>query len=131
MSRYVVDNSLRAIAKEVIEENENLSNLVDIFPAIAFQYCDEEKKSNGKVVYADTEKVKPKYSALLPFFFIITFYEPSCANLDEDILKRLMYHELLHIGYDGDKMWVISHDLEDFRDVVGKWGINWIGGDKA
>ena len=78
-------------------------------------------------MYADTELVKEKLRGFLPYEFIITFYEPACADMDEEHLKRLMYHELKHVGFDGsDKFRIRPHDIEDFRACIDKWGYDWI-----
>ena len=124
---FYASELLRDIAQEVIDENENLSHLKGILPGIAFQYSTEAKKNGKKVIYADTEKVKDKYKALLPYYFIITFYEPNVSELDDELLHVLMYHELRHVGWDGERCSIIPHDIEDFKDIIDKFGTSWIG----
>ena len=41
------------------------------------------------------------------------------------------YAELLHVGIDadengGERYSVRPHDLEDFRECVDRWGVDWI-----
>jgi len=123
---YRIDNGLRELAEKVVEENGNLTSLKEILPGIVFMYNTETKRSGKKVVYADTEKVKDKYRALIPYYFIITFYEPNTADLDEECMKVLMYHELRHVGWDGENCTIIPHDIEDFKDIIDKYGTSWM-----
>ena len=127
MTTYEQSERLAKIAAKVIAEHDNLNHLDDPECRIAYQTSDQAKKSNGKIVYADTERVKDKYKALMPYDFVITFYWPNCENLTEDKLEKLMYHELRHVGFTGDGTFtIIPHDVEDFRDVLDKWGFDWI-----
>ncbi|MCD8117190.1 MAG: hypothetical protein LUE21_08795 [Oscillospiraceae bacterium] len=127
MAKYERSESLEKIAKKVIAENDIFCHLDSECCRIAYQTCDSSKSSNGKTVYADTEKVKDKLKGLLPFDFIITFYEDS-LELSDESKEKLMYHELRHIGFEPDtlKFSIVPHDIEDFKDVIEKWGVNWI-----
>lgn len=131
MANFYRSEDLRRIAAELINEDEKFEPLREENGCrIAFQYSDQAKKSNGKAVYADTERVKEKLKQFCAYDFLITFYSPNTDGLDEEHLSRLMYHELCHVGFDPveNECWIIPHDLEDFRDVVGKWGIDWAVG---
>lgn len=97
---------------------------------IAYVHSDREKKSNGRTVYADTTKVSDLMKALCHFDFVICFYGPACEDLPEAVLELLMYHELLHVGYEPrlGKCWLIPHDIEDFDRIIRRYGIDWIHG---
>lgn len=124
---YNYDEKLKRIAEKVIAENENLQHLDSPDVRIAFQMSSQEKRSLTKITYADTEKVKDKLKLFLPYDFIITFYKPNIENLTDDKLERLMYHELLHVGVNEDgRFFIIPHDIEDFRDVIDRWGVYWL-----
>lgn len=125
---YTQDEKLAKIAEKVIEENANLHHLKDERCRIAYQYSDDKKTSRGKIVFADTEKVKDKLKAMIPYDFVVTFYQPNTANLTDDKMEKLMYHELRHVGFDPaeGKFTIIPHEIEDFRDIVDSWGIDWI-----
>lgn len=58
-------------------------------------------------------------------------YEPNCEGMDDEHMSRLLFHELLHVGIDVDedgeeRYSVRPHDLEDFRECVDRWGVDWI-----
>ena len=88
-------------------------------------YSVKAKKANRKDVYADTTKISPMYKALIKSDFIVTFYVPNIDGLTHFQLKVLMYHELLHVGYDDGLCYVIPHDVEDFEDIIKEYGIHW------
>ena len=120
-------DDLERLGKKTMKEFGDLKHLDDKQCRIAYQWCDKEKKSNGKLVMADTTIVNDKMKAVTPYDFLITFYQPNCFGLDEERMKRLMYHELCHVGFEApDNYSIVPHDLEDFRRVVDKWGTNWI-----
>ena len=120
-------NDLERLAKKVIKTYGDLKHLDDPQCRIVYQYCDKMKKSGGKIVLADTELVKDKIKAFCLADVLITVYQGSCSGLDDERMERLMYHELKHVGFEApDKYWIIPHDLEDFRDVVDKWGVDWV-----
>lgn len=132
---YWQAKDIEVLATEVIREFEDLNHLDDPRCRIAYQHCDAEKKKNKRVVFADTQLVNEKLKVFCPYDFLITVYDGSCAYLDEEHIKRLIYHELKHVGFepgdgDEDKYFIVHHDLEDFRDVIDKWGIDWIRDDE-
>ena len=127
MALYTRSENLRLIAQTCMEEFDDLAHLDDPGCRIAYQYCDQEKQNKGKVVFADTEVIKEKLREYCPYEFLITFYEPNCQGLDDEHLKRLMYHELKHVGWDGDNKFGINpHDYEDFQACIDKWGPDWL-----
>ena len=127
MTEYMESKTLADLAASVIEEEARFQHLDDPKCRIAYQMSTQEKKSNGKTVYADTERIKDKLKAFIPYDFLITFYQPNVNGLDNEKMRRLMYHELCHVGFDMKGNYsILPHDVEDFRDVVDKWGIDWI-----
>ena len=123
---FKISEELKALAAKVIAENDEFKPLTDSECRIAYQYADKEKKSGGRTVYADTIKVSDKLKAVAPFDFIITFYQPSTATLDEDKMRILMKHELKHIGVEDGKFRIVPHDVEDFSDIIKDYGMSWI-----
>lgn len=127
MATYKQSDKLKTIAEKVIKSHERFAHLNSTDCRIAYQYSSDAKTSKDRLVYADTEVVKEKLKGLIPFDFIITFYEPNCQALSEEKMERLMYHELCHVGFKGlGKYSIISHDVEDFRVVIDTWGLDWI-----
>ena len=128
MANYEISEPLQELAAAVIDEHETLHHLSDALDRIIFMTSDKAKRSRGRTVFADTELVRPKLRDLADCDFIITFYKPATDGMTDEQLKRLMYHELRHVGADAEKPYIVPHDLQDFRDIVGAWGIDWIRG---
>jgi len=123
---YEQNEELAALAAKVIASHPEMEDLK--YCRIAYLSADKEKKSRGKPVYAETERVSDKIKAVAPYDFLITFYMPNCDYLDEKRMKILMYHELLHVGYDpvNGTFAIIPHDVEDFRGIILQYGPDWI-----
>lgn len=131
MANYRESDDLAYLADEVIDENPELQflhqeTLDGSAPCrIAYQFSDEKKKSNGRIIYGDCERITEKHKLFMQYDFLITIY---AYYLDEEHMKRLLYHELLHIGWDPEtrKCSTVPHDLEDFKACVDRWGVDWI-----
>ena len=128
MSRYERDAELEELMQRVINTEPELSHPNPPDVMIACQWCDAAKKAKGAKVYADTTVIADKVKRLAGFDFVITFYKPHCEKLDEEHMMRLMYHELLHVGHDDTKFFIVPHDLEDFHECISRWGVDWIKG---
>jgi len=81
---FEVDEKLKAMAATVMEERKDLKKLAVPECRIVYLYSDNAKKSRGRAVYADTEKVSDKVKAIAPYDFIVTFYSPNCDLLDDE-----------------------------------------------
>lgn len=124
---FQIDEGLKALAAKVMSEKKDLKRLDAPECRIAYLYSDKEKKSKGRTVYADTEKISDKVKAVAPYDFIITFYRPSCAALSTEKMEILMHHELKHVGYEpGKPFFIVPHDVEDFSDIIEEHGMSWI-----
>ena len=45
--------------------------------------------------------------------------------LNENQIKVLMLHELRHIGMGDRGLTIVPHDIEDFSDILEKYGLDW------
>ena len=97
---------------------------------IVYLSSDKEKKSKGKTVFGECEKVADKNKWAIPCDFTITVFEPNCVGFTEDQIRILLFHELLHIGIefaeDGTEKYSIRpHDYEDFKTIIDRYGTDW------
>ena len=119
------------LAKEVIEENNELAYLRDAEITIIYLESQHKKKSHKKIVFAECEKVAEKNKWAVPCDFTITVFLPNVErrNFTEEQKKIVLFHELLHIGVDFEGNWFIRpHDLEDFKLIIDKFGTDWAQG---
>lgn len=117
------------MALEIASEYKDIADkLIDKFP-VAFSHIEldkvlflrETQKSPKK--YADIRNVGTPWSFITAYKYIITFYEPKMITLNEAQQVMVVFHELLHIDDDFEKL--RKHNIEDFRELITKYGINW------
>ena len=117
---------LQKLAESVIDEHPNeLDFIRDMGIEIGYVRSYQRRIKDGRIVYADTEKTKHKYTAYLPFDFVITFYEPNVAMFNDEQVRILMWHELRHIGIGEKGFKVMPHEIEDFFSIIEKHGARW------
>ena len=118
-----------AMADEVIKEHSDLQWIAAAGIRIGYLESDREKRKNGKLIMGECIRVKDLYKCLIPYDFLVVVYGPNVVDASEDVLRILLYHELLHVGMseDGQEVrYVINpHDLEDFRETIDLYGLDW------
>lgn len=119
-----------AIAAELIGEEEALGPIAASDVRIAYLSSDAAKKSGGKTVFGQCEKVPEKFKWAVPYDFTVTVFEPNVQSFTENHLRALVLHELLHVGVDVDENGVeryriVPHDYGEFREVERRFGLGW------
>ncbi|MDA8228735.1 MAG: putative metallopeptidase [Desulfitobacterium hafniense] len=127
---YEVADDLRVLGEKLISAMPELSVIRDYEAKIGYVRSYETKKDKGRQVNADCRKINGTYTAYLPFDFIVTFYEPNIYHMSDNQKKILMLHELRHIGIGERGFRIENHDVEDFRDILDRFGIEWNGFDQ-
>ncbi|MBQ9147794.1 MAG: hypothetical protein IJX68_08790 [Rikenellaceae bacterium] len=96
---------------------------------IAYLESDWEKKSQGRPVLGQCEKVPDRFRWSVPYDFTITIFQPNVEHLNDKQLKILLLHELMHVGIEVDgneeKYHVVPHDVEDFYTILDRYGMRW------
>jgi hypothetical protein len=117
---------MRRLADQIIERFPELSIIPEYGIGIGYVLSQERPPEKaGKTKYADCRKVKLCYQAWLPYDFIITFYEANTELLSENQKKILMLHELKHVGIGEKGLKLEEHNIEDFKDILKRYGIDW------
>ena len=116
---------MRTLADEVIDALQELSFIRDEGIRIVFLESDKEKKSQGKIVYGECEKIPDKYKWAISADFSITFYTENVSGFTQNQMRILMEHELRHIGGRDGKFLMKPHDIEDFEVILKNHGMNW------
>ena len=120
-----INEDYQKIANELIATRPELEDLRNSDVTIICLASDQEKKSNGKLIFGQTEKIADKYKWGIPCDFTITIFDPNVAYWTAEQMKILMLHELLHVGVDGDRLFARPHDLEDFKSIIAEYGVDW------
>lgn len=125
MDNRSINDRYTEIAYDLINEKDELINLRGADITILCLSSDCEKKSGGKVIFGQCEKIADKYKWGIPCDFTITIFEPNIIGFTDEQLRILIYHELLHVGVDGDRLFINKHDIEDFRAIIKEYGVDW------
>ena len=117
------------IANELINEREELLYLQNSSVVIIYLGSDQMKKSKGRIIFGECEKVPDKWKWSVPCDFTITIFEPNVEHFTYEQIRILIFHELLHVGIDVDgneeKYYIRPHDVEDFRLILNEYGMEW------
>ena len=111
------------MAHELIENEEDLKYLRKPPVTIVYLESTHKKKSGGRAVLGQCEKVQEKNKWGIPADFTITIFQPNVEELTIEQLRIVLFHELLHIGRDFES--IEPHDLNDFRYIVNRFGADW------
>ena len=127
MKEYKQSDDLDALAEEVFDEHGDIQYLKENGLNICYLYSNEEKRSKGHRTYGECKKVPDLYATLTGFDFIITLYEPWVYDFTDEQKKILLYHELLHAGYDDGKKYIRNHDIMigEFEEINRQYGLCW------
>lgn len=123
--RFISEN-LKALGEKVISKFEKFDFITENNIRIVYLESNKDKKSKGGLILGECEKIPEKYSWAIDYDFAIIFYIPNIQDLTDEQKEILMEHELMHIGQD-DKgnLVIVPHDIEDFSEIIGKYGLFW------
>ena len=79
MDNRIIRDEYAEIAAKIIDEEESLTDVANCHATIVYLGSDNEKKSKGKAVLAECEKVSDKYKWGIPADFTITVFEKNVA----------------------------------------------------
>ena len=123
------------VGADLIRTDSVLKYIADSEVSIVYLSSEQDKKANGKLVFGQCEKVPDKYKWAVPCDFTITVFEPNVERFTDEQIRILLFHELLHIGIelDGNEevYSIVPHDIEDFRLILDRYGMDWNEQDKA
>ncbi len=127
---YSLSDYYTELAQNVIADVPELNYLAEAPISIGYMESNRRKKAKGKLVFAECMKVKDVYKYFTPFDFLVVVYEPNAGLMNEEQLRILLEHELLHIRIENEDdinpIYSINpHDVEDFSSVINKYGIKW------
>ncbi len=122
---YEAADDLRELGEKLIDAMPELGIIREFDAKIGYVRSYEAKTSKGMTINAECRKVTGSYTAYLPFDFIVTFFEPNMDYMTENQQKILMLHELRHIGVGEKGLRIEPHSVEDFRDILHRFGIEW------
>ncbi len=131
MENRYINEDYALLGAEMIRTEPSLQHILDSQATIVFLSSDCEKRSNGRLVYAQCERVPWKWKWAVPCDFTVTVFDANVARFTDEQMRILLLHELLHVGIDRDgneeRYFLVPHDVEDFREVIDRFGLEWNG----
>lgn len=130
MDRRKINEYYAEIGQDLIETEPSLNSVKESDVIITYLSSSQKKMSCGQPVLGQCEKIADKYKWGIPCDFTVTIFEPNIIMLDDDQIRALIHHELLHVGIDTDedereKYFIRPHDMVDFRLILEKYGVDW------
>ena len=121
-----------AIGHDLIASDPLVRYVAEYGVEVAFLASDMAKRKGPRDVLGECEKVPAKWRWAVPYDFTVTVFEPNCERLTDEQLRILLLHELMHIGVNVDgneaSFFVDPHDVEDFRAIIDRYGLDWANG---
>jgi hypothetical protein len=125
--KYAINEAYRPIAEGLVKKYPELRHIAPA--AIIFiDNTEGSGKSRDKYKSAQTGKLPEKWSDVIHqltgrrFDYYIEFFKRNIEQMSREQIVALVYHELRHIGPDGE---IIHHDIEDWANMHYKLGANW------
>jgi hypothetical protein len=129
MENRIIRDEYKQIGDELIRTAPELAHLRESCVNVVYLGSDYEKKSQGRTIFGECEKIPGKYRWAIDYDMSITIYEPNVERFTDEQLRILLLHELMHIGVkeDGNEetYYIVPHDVEDFRAIIDKFGMDW------
>lgn len=118
------------IAEELIEGHGSLADIAASDVRIAYLSSGQAKRSCGKLVFGQCEKVPARFQWAVPFDFMVTVFEPNVSRFSEEQMRTLILHELMHVGVrvddDGAEHYsIVPHDIGEFNGIAEEYGLKW------
>jgi len=125
-----INEKYAKIGAELIASEDALIDVRNSQATIVYLSSDYAKMDKGRLVLGQCERVQEKYKWGIPADFTITLFYPNVCDKSGEAIRRIIFHELLHVGIDidkeGDEKYTVRpHDFEDFKLLVDRWGTDW------
>ena len=125
-----INENYAKIGAELIENEDILTDILNSQATIVYLSSDYAKTDKGRAVLGQCERVADKYKWGIPADFTITLFEPNLEGKSNEAIRRIILHELLHVGIefkdDGSESYSINpHDIEDFKYLIDLYGTDW------
>ena len=125
--KYQINEFYRPIAKKLVEK---FPELIHVQPkGILFLDNTQGKKEHrGKKVLAQISMFPEKWNQIIyqltgrAYLYMIEFFKENLQEASREQIIAVVYHELKHIGKDGE---LVAHDIEDWDVMYHKLGHDW------
>lgn len=125
-----INEDYAKIGQELIDTEDVLIDVRNSRATIIYLSSDLAKTDKDRLVLGQCERVADKYKWSIPADFTITLFEPNIIGKSDEAIRRIIFHELLHVGIgtgkDSDERYYVrGHDFEDFKVLIDRWGTDY------
>ena len=125
--KFVINEAYRPIAKALCKKFPELKH-IPVDSIIFIDQTETRAKKAGNIINAQIGKIQDKWHEVIyqltgrRFLYFVEFFKLNMGHMSKEQIILLVYHELRHIGPDGDLQ---SHDIEDWANMYHKLGVDW------
>jgi hypothetical protein len=132
--KFVINENYRPIAEALKNKFQELE-VVQVNSIIFIDNTETKKKINNSIVYAQVGKIPEKYKDIIYqftgkyFSFMIEVFKENTVEMSREQMIALIYHELRHIQLvrkkNSAEITIVSHEVNDWLNMIEKLGVNW------
>ncbi|PHV69223.1 hypothetical protein CS063_16915 [Sporanaerobium hydrogeniformans] len=118
---WIMNEWYKPIARELIYKFKELQHIAEY----KILFIEDRKWEPGAAAYnwkARIKKTNLEFEAGTGYDYILETRKYYTEKISKEQLVLMIYHELRHIGKDGE---IIHHDIEDWSDIVATFGTHW------
>lgn len=134
--KYKINENYRPIAEALKTKFKELE-YVPVKNILFIENTEDKRKKNNSTVYAQISKMPPKFEEIIYqvtgkyFEYMLEIFKENTMLMSREQIVALVYHELRHIQLvskkDGPEVDLVSHEVEEWINMVEKLGLNWQG----
>jgi len=131
---HKINEAYRPIARALKSKFTELE-FVPVENILFVENLEDKKKKNNIPVYAQISKLPGKWEDIIyqttgqSFEYMLEIFRENIHGMSRAQIVALVYHELKHIQFinsdNGPKVGIVGHDIEDWINMVEKFGSNW------
>jgi len=127
--KFKINDFYREPAERLVHKFDQLKH-IPVASILFVENLDGKGKSKNKIKLAEVRKIPERWYDMIyqlsgkKFDYMIEFYRENIDRKTPEQILIALYHELRHIGLDGD---LIHHDNEDFTEIAAAIGFDWTG----
>lgn len=125
--KYLVNEFYRPIAEALVKKFDEIKH-VPVEYILFIDNTDSKGMNRNKIKYAQIGKLPEKWLEVIyqltgrSFGYFMEVFKRNIQDLSREQIVALIYHELRHIGKDGE---IVLHDIEDWANMHYKLGPDW------
>lgn len=125
--KFQINEAYRPIAKALCKKFPELKH-IPVDSIIFLDDTESKGKTANKVKNAQIGKISDKWHEIIyqltgrRFMYFMEFFKRNTGHMSSEQIILLVYHELRHIGPDGD---LVHHDIEEWANIYTRLGVDW------